>query len=397
MSGGQERQRRAINALWLNHTTLISGAEESMRAVLAQWQRGGRSEFRDIDAVAALPGEGPLALLLREEGTGVVFAPLRRLSRPNGLFDTAALVTHVLQTAPFVSRLIRQTNSHIVHSNSSTAHLVGGIAAGRLDIPALWHARDLVPMGRPARFLSSRAAWVIAISGCVAESLQRQGVPREKIRIIHNGIDTQLWKPAPDTPRQLRRRLHWENNFVFGSVGQLVPWKRHSDFIRAASLLIQDQACAHARFVLVGSDLWNEHPGYLGGLRDMATQLGLDQRLRFIEFQQDNRDLIASLDCLVHPALEEPLGRVLIEALALGVPAVAYASNGPLEVITHEHDGLLAHPLTPQELAAQMQRVLHDAALRAHLSHNGPRTISEKFHIRDVARQTADLYRETVS
>ncbi len=394
MSGGKESRKRAVNALWINHTTLVSGAEESMRAVLAQWQKGKRGEFRDIDAVAALPGEGPLALLLREEGTGVVFAPLRRLSRPNGLFDTASLVTHVWQTTPFVARLIRQTNSHIVHSNSSTAHLIGGIAARRLNIPALWHARDLVSLGRPVKFLSARAARVIAISGCVAESLQKQGVPHEKIRIIRNGIDPRIWKPNPEAPRQVRRRLHWEDKFVFGCVGQMVPWKRHSDFILAAALLAQEEQGSNARFVLAGGDLWNEHPFYLEELRNLAEQLGLGERLRFIEFQEDNRDLMASLDCLVHTALEEPLGRVLIEALALGIPAVAYASNGPLEIILHEHDGLLAHPLTPEELATQMKRVLLDGELRAHLSHNGPLTINEKFHIREVARAIAELYRE---
>lgn len=395
MSGGKERRRRAINGLWLNHTTLVSGAEESMRAVLAQWQAGKRGEFRDIDAVAAVPGDGPLAQRLREEGTGVVFAPLRRLSRPSGLFDSASVLAHVLQTVPFVARLARQTNSHLIHSNSSTAHLIGGTAARRLGMPALWHARDLAPVGRGARYLSARATCVIAISNCVAESLQKQGVPAEKIRVIHNGIDADLWKPDARAPRALRRKLRWDREFVFGCVGQLVPWKRHADFIRAAALLAQDEGCSHARFVIVGGDLWNEHPEYVAGLRELARDLGLGTRLQLVEFQSDNRDLMLSLDCLVHAALEEPLGRVLLEALALGVPAVAYARNGPLEIIRHEQDGLLADADEPEDLARQMRRVLQDEELREHLSHNGPLTIFEKFHIRDTARATAELYRET--
>ena len=395
MSAGKEK-RRAINGLWLNHTTLVSGAEESMRAVLAQWQRGKRGEFRDIDTVAALPGDGPLSQQLRGDGIGVVFAPLRRLSRPSGLFDSASLVTHVLQTVPFVSRLVRQTNSHIIHSNSSTAHLIGGIAARRLAMPALWHARDLAPLGRGARYLSSRATWVIAISGCVAESLQKQGVPEGKIRIIRNGIDVESWKPNARAPRALRRQLRWADEFVFGCVGQMVPWKRHEDFIRAAALLCQDEGCSRARFVIVGGDLWNEHASYLGQLSTLSRQLGLGERLRFIEYQRDNHDMMLSLDCLVHAALEEPLGRVLLEALALGVPAIAYGRNGPLEIIRHEHDGLLAQAGEIEDLARQMRRVLQDEELREHLSQHGPQSIREKFHIGDTARATAELYREAV-
>jgi glycosyltransferase involved in cell wall biosynthesis len=395
-AGREGRARRAVNGLWVNHTSLVSGAEESMRAVLAQWRAGKRGEFRDIDAVAALPGEGPFAQALREGGNGVVFAPLRRLNRPQGLFEGVSVVAHVWQVAPLVARLVKQTNSHLVHSNSSTAHIVAGVAAARLDIPALWHARDLVQLGRAASFLSSRSAYVIAISGCVAESLQKQGVAAEKIRIIRNGIDPELWKASPGAPRRVRHSLKWDKQFVFGCIGQMVPWKNARDFIYAAALLCEDDGCANARFLLAGGDLWNEHADYISELRALVKAKNLDSRICFVEFQTDNRDLVASLDCLVHAALEEPLGRVLLEAMAMGVPAVAYARNGPLEIILHEHDGLLAAPCTPEELARQMRRVLVDSELREHLIENGPQTIHEKFHIADVARATAELYREAV-
>jgi glycosyltransferase involved in cell wall biosynthesis len=116
-----------------------------------------------------------------------------------------------------VARLIHQSNSDIVHANSTTAHLVSGIAASRLDLPAIWHARDLINLGRGSQFLSSRAAAVIAISGCVAESLQRQGVAPEKIHLIRNGIEPDHWKPDLDAPRRLRLKLKWDGEFVFAA------------------------------------------------------------------------------------------------------------------------------------------------------------------------------------
>ena len=75
--------------------------------------------------------------------------------------DGGADHAHVLRTAPFVARLVKQTGSHLIHSNSTTAHLVGGLAAERTLKPAIWHARDLVSLQRIAPALSARATRII--------------------------------------------------------------------------------------------------------------------------------------------------------------------------------------------------------------------------------------------
>ncbi|MBV9468869.1 MAG: glycosyltransferase, partial [Abitibacteriaceae bacterium] len=350
-----------MNVLYLNHVGQISGAEQSLRALLWQFRR----THVDIEPIIALPGVGPFAELLRDEEWTVTFAPLRRLQRPHNVVAGMATLLHILRTTPFLTRLIQKTRSQLIHSNSTTAHLVGGLAAERTDRPAIWHARDLVSLERIAPALARRATWVVAISGCVAERLEADGVSPEKIRVIYNGLDPDEWHPRDHS--QLRASLDVPPNaFIFGCVGQLVPWKNHVAFIEAASQVVQDEQAARAHFVVMGGDLWGEHSTYLQELRALVKQHNLQDRLSFVPHQTNNVDAIAAFDAVVLPSREEPFGRVLIEAMALDKIVIAYGENGPLEIITHQHDGLLVPATEENGLANAMRAVLRDAELQHH-------------------------------
>ena len=207
------------HVLYLNHSSQFSGGEASLRALLWQMRRSDAN----IDPILALPGGGSYADLMRDEGFSVTMAPLRRLHRPRGLIDGMSSLFHILQTTPFIARLIQQTSSQLVHSNSTTAHLVGGLAAERTGRPAVWHVRDLVPLDLIASQLASRCVKAIAISHCVAAQMEKDGVPREKIAVIYNGVDPDQWRLK--APSRLRESLNLpDETFLFGCVGQLVPW-----------------------------------------------------------------------------------------------------------------------------------------------------------------------------
>jgi glycosyltransferase involved in cell wall biosynthesis len=380
-----------MNVLYLNHSSQISGAEQSLRALLWQFRRA----HVDVEPVIALPGAGPFADSLREGEWNVTFAPLRRLKRPQNFISGMAGLVEIMRTAPFISRLVQQTNSHLIHSNSTTAHLVGGLAAERAGRPAIWHTRDLVSLERIAPALAQRAAWVIAISKCVAERMEQDGVPPEKIRVVHNGLDTDEWR-LPERS-QLRGSLGvTDDTFVFGCAGQLVPWKNHAAFIEAAQQICQDADCARVRFVILGGDLWGEHQAYAQELRDLVKKYGLQDRFNFVPHQTDNVDALSAFDALVLCSHEEPFGRVLIEAMSLHKPVIAYAQKGPLEIITDLHDGILVPPDEEDGLANAMRRLLRETELREHLSHNARETVVQKFHIADSAQQILDIYREVL-
>ena len=383
---------KKMSVLYLNHSGQTSGAEQSLRSLLWQFRR----ENADIEPIIGLPGGGPFADLLREEEFNVTFAPLRRIQRPQNIVSGLSTLIHVTRTAPFLTKLVKQTGAQLIHSNSTTAHLVAGLSAAKANVPAIWHVRDLVSLARIGRALADRATWVIAISGAVAQGLQNDGVPPEKVRIIPNGIDTDEWRPQERS--QLRESLGLpDDTFLFGCVTQLVPWKNHAAFIEAAAEMCQDEGCANARFVIMGGDLWGEQQAYVSELRSLVKKHNLQERFNFIPHQSDNVAALSALDCIVLPSREEPFGRVLIEGMALEKPVVAYGAGGPLEIITDEHDGLLAAPDEKDSLANAMRRILADEKLRAHLQKNARQTVIQKFHIADSASRVRDIYREVLT
>jgi glycosyltransferase involved in cell wall biosynthesis len=374
--------------LYLNHSAQMSGAEASLRSLLWGLRRSGSPH----DPVIALPDGGPFLELLRDEGWNVTLAPLRRLQRPRGIIDGMSSLLHVLQTTPHICRLVAQTGARIVHSNSTTAHLVGGLAGERTGRPTIWHCRDLVPLSRLAPQLAARATRVIAISGCVADMLEKEGVPHEKIVIVRNGIDPDEWHLRERS--LLRESLPFPNDsFVFGMVGQLVPWKNHIAFIEAAAQLVQDQEYDRARFITIGGDLWGEQTPYVRELRDLVKKHDLADRFNFIPNLVDGADAIAALDVLVHPAHDEPFGRVIMEAMALRRAVIAMNENGPREIVTHEHDGLLVSPSEEHGLAKAMKRIMDDRDLFAHLKHHSRTSIENRFHIDDHSAKITEIYR----
>ncbi|RYX85422.1 glycosyltransferase family 1 protein [bacterium] len=372
--------------LYLNHSAQMSGAEASLRSLL--W--GLRRADAPIDPLVALPGEGPLTSLLRDEGWSVTLAPLRRLHRPRGLIDTMGALLHVLQTSPHICRLVQGANAKIIHSNSTTAHVVGGLAGEKTGKPALWHCRDMVSLAKIATQLAGKATKVVAISECVADSLERDGVPRDKIRVILNGIDPDDWKPREFSVMRELLAIP-DDAFLFGVIGQLVPWKNHRLFIEAAAKLAEDEGCANARFVIIGGDLWGEQGAYVKELREEVRKHELAGRFNFVPNQSDAGDAIAALDCLVHPALDEPFGRVVMEGMAMSKPVIAMNHNGPKEIIRHEEDGLLVEP---ENLAEAMKRVIQDNELRKHLIRNTRPSVENRFHIADHANKMLELYNE---
>lgn len=378
------------SVLYLNHVSQMSGAEQSLRALLWQFRRDGT----DIDPLVVLPGSGPFADLMRDEAWNVTFAPMRRLHRPHGFIDGVASLVHVLQTAPFIARLGKQTGAHIIHSNSTTAHLVGGLAAERINVPSVWHVRDLVSLAKIAPPLAARSTVIIAISYAVAQRLEEDGVPAEKICTIHNGLDPDEWNVADSSAGStLRETLGIEDDaFIFGCVGQLVPWKNHKAFIEAAASLVQDDNCDNARFVIMGGDLWGEQKDYVKELRALVKEYNLQGRFNFVPHQTDAVAALSALDCIVLASHEEPFGRVLIEGMSLRKPVIAYNENGPSEIITHEKDGLLVDPQTDDGLALAMMQVMHEPEMRRLLGDNGRVSVTQKFHIADSAQKIAELY-----
>jgi glycosyltransferase involved in cell wall biosynthesis len=142
-----------------------------------------------------------------------------------------------------------------------------------------------------------------------------------------------------------------------------------------------------------GIHLWLAGEGPLRAQLESRTQrLGLANRVRFLGWREDTAALLAAADMLVCPSRHEPLGNVVIEAWAAGVPVVAAASAGPAGLIRDGVTGLLAPVDDADALARAMSRLAKDRTLHRELADAGRSAFAAEFSENVVVAQYRDFF-----
>ncbi|HET6963379.1 MAG TPA: glycosyltransferase family 4 protein [Acidimicrobiales bacterium] len=253
--------------------------------------------------------------------------------------------------------LARRLGADVVHSNS--LHSWYGWAAARLTgRPHVWHAREIVFQSgaalRVERFLAARfAARVIAVSGTVAAQLDPGNVV-----VVTDEADPDRFDPSRAGRFRAGQGIRDEVPLA-GSVGRLDTWKGFDVLLDAVPLIRGERP--DFELVVVG--------GPVGGKEEYARRLEQRARLlpgvHWLGARSDVGDLMADLDVFVAVSTEpEPFGLVVVEALASGVPVVAGAAGGPLEILGREAAertapaGRLVAPGDPHALAAAVLELL---------------------------------------
>jgi len=180
---------------------------------------------------------------------------------------------------------------------------------------------------------------------------------------IPSMVDTGAFDPARRMP--VRATLGIADDVpLIGWLGRLDPKKRVEDFIDAAALVHRRHPAA--RFVVIGGpDAFL--PDYAVALRSRATSLGLDGALSFIGDRDDVPDLLAALDVFVWLSRGEGMPHVIAEAGAAGLPVVATRDNGSEQQIVDQVSGLFVPHEDPNAVAAAIERLIDDRALRYRL------------------------------
>lgn len=372
--------------LYANHVSETSGAERGLLDILALLDRAR------FDPVLALPGPGPLARQAGSMGVRVVTLPLPRFTRSTPPVRLVRLWTRGVLEA---RRFFRGERVDLVHANSSHAHLVLAPAARLAGVPAIWHARDLAPLGLAGRLAFRLATRIIAISPAVESHLAGYGRARGRIVRIDNGARLDSWPRPAYCGRAFRAR--WGLPIaapVAVMAAQLVPWKEHALFLEAAALAARD--VPEMRFVVAGADLFGDHPGFRRELEAACGRLGIADRTLFTGRLADMPSLYAAATMLVHSASREPFGRVLVEAMAASRPVAAVNAGGPRDIVVHGVTGLLSPPGDAAALAVSMKTLARDPALAARLGAAGRRRAEERYDARRMVREIEAVYAEAL-
>lgn len=297
------------------------------------------------------------------------------------------------------ARRVRDFAAHhgaeLIHTNTILTP-EGGIAARQLGVPHVWHLRELLGPGRPfrlrlegpalGRYLARHCSKLIANSEMTA-SLVREWLPPGLLAVVPNGIDLSRFTVRDDERRDAQP-------VVVGMVANLTSRvKKHWLMIEAAARV--DRSLA-VEFRIYGHDpsQGGERRGdaYVDDLHARIRHHDLAGRFRWPGFVADPARVMSEIDLLIHPTDDESFGRVVVEAMAAGLPVVGVRGGGVGEIIEDGATGLLAEPDQPEQLAACVERLVKDRTLRRTLGLNGRRRAETSYSLENCARRTLAVY-----
>ncbi len=368
--------------LFVDHADWMGGAEQNLLLLMAHLDR-----WRFEPILAAAPAS-PLAQAAK--AIGVETAQLR-LERLRGRRGPQALRLWWQGIASLVA-LVRRRHADMIHSNTQRASLYAAPAARLAGVPLVWHVHDIYAKERLyCRWMSTWSAAVVAVSSAAAAPLPAGA--RRKLVIIPNGIDTERFRPDGGTRRRLRAELGVpEDALLIGNAGWIAPWKQVELFLEVAAYAAP--ALPESRFWVVGDIPDARYAGYLADLQERAA-CTLGDRCQFLGAREDMPAVMAALDILVHTARVEPFGRVLMEAMAAGVPVVAFADGGVPDVVRDGETGILVPPGDVARVVQAVRELGADAGRRRRMGQAGRAHVEAHCSAPAVARRMEEVY-ETV-
>lgn len=311
--------------------------------------RGGQRQVFLLATALRLHGREPLVV-------GVAGSPLLERLQSVGI-ATASMPMRSdwdLRSAKRLRSIIRAWHPDIVHAHDARAHAISLIALAGDNTPLVVTRRVTFPLKSVRVKYGLRVTRFIAISNAVKAAMVRSGVDSQRIDVVHSGVPT----PSAASPRDWRTELGWPRNTVLAGVVGAMTAEKGVDAIRQIGTWLSEEALARTRVIMLGGTA--KGPVKLGPLR--AQQAG---------FVSDIHNGMAGLDVLWHPSGDEGLGTVLIDALALSLPPIAFDVGGIAEIVESGKNGLLV-PLGDTRAFATAHEALMDPAIRGRLGAAGP-------------------------
>jgi glycosyltransferase involved in cell wall biosynthesis len=259
-----------------------------------------------------------------------------------------------LRSANRLRSIVRAWRPDIVHAHDARAHAIALIALTGDTTPLVVTRRVTFPPRSVRVKYGPRVTRFIAISHAVRNAMVRAGVDANRIDVVHSGVPA----PVVTAPRDWRKELGWSRDIVIAGVVGAMTAEKGIDSLRRIGEWLSSAAVSGTRVVL------------LGGAARGAVKLG-PLRAHQAGFVTDVYNAMAGLDLLWHPAVEEGLGTVLIDALALRLPPIAFDVGGVSEIVETGKNGLLVPPTNTRAFAIAHETLL-DAGTREKLASAGP-------------------------
>jgi glycosyltransferase involved in cell wall biosynthesis len=386
MSYQQQWPNRKLRVLHVANGEYFAGAEQVIMSI-------GRNLDRDrFSFQLACLMDGPLAEHARDEGFRVTTLPMRNRA---DLSVVAKLIS-----------LIKRYRIQIVHTHTVRSNMVGRVAARLAGVPVVTTVHSPISRDTQHKLKNSANAaverlsdrWVeryITVSKSLGEELVRNGVSASRVTVVQNGIDVERCQPRVASA-ETRRQLGIPGEApVAGMVALFRPRKGAEVLLRASAEVLA--SLPDLRLVFVGTGESDGQGDYLQRLKDLASELGLADRVVFTGFRDDVCDVLNSLDVLAIPSLfGEGLPIVLLEAMAMAKPVIATPVEGVAEAVIDGETGILVPPGDESALAGALASTLGQKTKAKEMGQAGRALVEREFSVATMTRRIEGVYDEVI-
>ena len=327
------------NILYLDSGSGIGGGQRSLLLLLNRLDKERFTPF-----VGCL---GDSAFAAEVEKTAASIIPLSLPAAHNKSDKVKRFTLHDLfedfRQLRVIIELHRAVKRHaidLIHANSLSVALLGGIVARINGIPILMHKRYATSYGILDRFCERLLHRVILVS----EATRWDFAPVAKQTLIYNGVDLDAFQASPEEVATLRTELFSDeycSTVLVGVVTRITPEKGIHFLVRAMQEL---KGRADVKLLIVGGPYFQKDVDYMDTLKQEVADLGIKDSVIFTGFLSDTRIVTSLLDIVLVPSIiPEACPRTIIEAMAVGKPVIATPLGGSKELVTPE-TGILVPP-----------------------------------------------------
>lgn len=352
-----------------------------------------KTKFRPV---VILPTNGILRKKLEEAKIQVHVIPYpilrRKYFNPKGIIDYAS---NYRKQSDAIMKYLKDNNIKvdIIHVNT-LAVLEGIRLKKKLKAPLYWHIHEIITHPQAVnKFLcwcvNRYADKAIVVSGPVKQHLISNGVKAEKIVVIHNGIDSNVFSPDVNSDYLYDEWKIPKNAIKVGMIGRVNNWKGQNDFLDALAPLLNE---FDDLYLFVVGSAFEGQEWRIKELKQKIASLPHSDRIIFSEFRKDNYAVEHFFDILILPSTSpDPLPTVVLESMGCGRAVIGYAHGGVTEMVKDGYNGLLVDPLNKIALQKSVKSCISQKTYKR-FGINSRRRLVEKFSLNMFINNFVNLY-----
>jgi len=279
----------------------------------------------------------------------------------------------------FLLHELRAQPPQLIHIQSRRALRLGNWLARRLERPCVLTVHEHPENRDQIRLDRDYCRQVIAVSDSVRDDLiRRLGLPPDLVTVIPSGVETEL-------PEKLVAPLEAGRVPVVGTAGPLEAVKGFPYFLGAARQVLEIRPAVEFLVAGAGPEEAN--------LRRLARELGISDKVTFVPYVFGFTESLAATDIFCLPSLQQGLGTIMLEAMALGRPVIATGVGGIGSVIRHGETGLIVPPENSGDLAKRILELLDQPTRARSIGARARQLAIDNYNVEMMVDKTTNIYR----